>query len=116
MRRATTATIPAVLAILAALPAAPAPAAAADWPQWGGRDARNMVSAETGIPASFEPGEKRKDGSGIDLATARGVRWAARLGTQTYGTPAIAGGRVLVGTNNGAPRSARLDGDRGILM
>jgi len=89
--------------------------AAGDWPQWGGRDERNMVSEEKGLPESFGPGEKRPDGS-IDPATTRNLRWAARLGTQTYGTPAIAGGRVFVGTNNGVPRDPRRDGDRGILL
>jgi outer membrane protein assembly factor BamB len=31
---------------------------------------------------------------------ARNVRWVARLGSQTYGNPVIAAGRVYVGTNN----------------
>ncbi|MBN1418873.1 MAG: hypothetical protein JXP34_08860, partial [Planctomycetes bacterium] len=60
----------------------------ADWPQWGGSDpGRNMVSVETGLPDSFVPGEKKTDGSGIDLATARDVRWATRLGSYIYGNP-----------------------------
>jgi hypothetical protein len=33
-------------------------APAKDWPQWGGTDARNMVSGEKGLPESFVPGEK----------------------------------------------------------
>ncbi|MBN1421673.1 MAG: pyrrolo-quinoline quinone, partial [Planctomycetes bacterium] len=65
----------------------------ADWPQWGGDDpGRNMVSVETGLPDSFVPGEKKPDGSGIDLATARDVRWATRLGSYIYGNPTVAGG------------------------
>ncbi|MGI8978060.1 MAG: PQQ-binding-like beta-propeller repeat protein [Pirellulaceae bacterium] len=32
--------------------------------------------------------------------TARNIKWIADLGSQTYGTPVIADGRVFVGTNN----------------
>ena len=32
----------------------------------------------------------------------RNIRWVARLGSQTYGTPVVAGGRVFCATNNGA--------------
>jgi outer membrane protein assembly factor BamB len=33
---------------------------------------------------------------------ARNIKWVARLGSQTYGNPVVSGGRVWVGTNNGA--------------
>jgi len=90
---------------------------AADWPQWGGRDCRNMVSlVEKGLPALFDPGRKKSGSREIDLATTKNVKWAARLGTETYGNPTVSGGRVFVGTNNGAPRDPRLKGDRGVLM
>jgi outer membrane protein assembly factor BamB len=71
---------------------------AGEWPQWGGSDARNMVSAEKGLPATFTPGKKDPKGGGVDLATTKNVRWAARLGTLTCSTPAVAGGRVFIGT------------------
>jgi outer membrane protein assembly factor BamB len=76
----------------------PLSALAKDWPQWGGQDGRNMVSDEKGLPESFVPGEKSPQGGGIDLATTKNVRWAARLGTMTCSTPAVAGGRVFIGT------------------
>ncbi|MBN1418564.1 MAG: PQQ-binding-like beta-propeller repeat protein [Planctomycetes bacterium] len=104
------------IALAAAACALAAAASAGDWPQWGGRDARNMVSDEKGLPASFAPGEKKTDGSGVDMATTRNVKWAVRLGTETYGNPTIADGRIFVGTNNGRPRDPRIRGDRGILM
>ena len=73
----------------------------ADWPQWGGRDGRNMASEEKGLPDSFVPGEKDpQSGRGV-LATAGNVQWAARLGTMTCSTPAVAGGRVFIGTASG---------------
>ena len=40
----------------------------------------------------------------------------ARLGTETHGTPVVAGGRVYIGTNNGEPRDPKHQGDRGVLM
>jgi len=93
-----------------------ATALGSDWPQWGGRDCRNMASAERGLPESFSPGEKKPGGAEIDPATTRNIKWAARLGTETYGNPTVSGGKVFVGTNNGAPRDPRLKGDRSILM
>ena len=72
---------------------------AADWPQWGGTDHRNMISAEKGLAESFVPGKKSLHGSGIDLATTRNVKWVARLGSAAYGNPTVANGRVFVGTD-----------------
>lgn len=63
-----------------------------------------MVSKETGLPDSFDPG------------TGKNIKWAARLGTQTHSTPVVAGGRVYIGTNNENPRDPRHQGDRGVLM
>lgn len=72
--------------------------------QWGEAWSRNPVSAETGLPAEFDP-----DGG-------KNVKWMADLGSETHSTPVVAGGRVLVGTNNGNPRDPRHAGDRSVLM
>jgi outer membrane protein assembly factor BamB len=77
---------------------------AADQPQWGERFTRNMVSAEKGLPDTFDP------------ATGKNVKWVAKLGTETHGSPIVAGGRVLIGTNNESPRNPRHQGDRGVLL
>jgi len=77
---------------------------AGDRPQWGERHSRNMVSAETGLPDSFDP------------ETGRNVKWSAPLGTQCYSTPVVAQGKVLIGTNNDEPRDPHHDGDRGVLL
>ena len=87
----------------------------ADQPQWGQRDCRNMVSAERGLSDTFDAGTRNKAG-GIDLPPGSHVKWVARLGNQSYGSPIVAGGRVFVGTNNDVPRDPRLTGDRGVLM
>ena len=69
---------------------------AGDWPQWGGSQARNMVSPEKHLPASFAPGEKKPDGT-VDLATTRNVKWAVKLGTAIYTTPSVSRGKIFVG-------------------
>jgi len=76
----------------------------ADQPQLGQRQSRNMVSSTTGLPAQFDPN------------TGQNVRWVTELGTSTYSTPAIARGRVFVGTNNGNPRNPAHRGDRGVMF
>lgn len=75
-----------------------------DQPQWGTAWERNMVSGETNLPASFDP------------KTGANIKWRAKLGTESHGTPIVAGGRVYAGTNNGEPRDPRHEGDRGVLM
>lgn len=79
-------------------------ASAADQPQWGQAWSRNMVSAETNLPDAFDP------------KTGRNVKWTATLGSETYSTPVVAGGRVYIGTNNDHPRDPKHQGDRGVLM
>ncbi len=80
---------------------------AADWPQWGGSPSRNMAGDEKGLPLSCQPGKVDEASGKLDLAGAKNIRWAQRLGHQTYGNPTVAGGKVFVGTNNGAPRDPR---------
>ena len=70
---------------------------ATDWPQWGGTASKNMVSLETNLAETFAPGEKLPQGGGIDLATTKNVKWVARIGDFSCGTPAVASGKVLVG-------------------
>jgi len=82
------------------LVAATTRASAADWPQWGGSDGRNMASSEEGLPYWFDPGKKKPDGSGIDLATTKNVKWVVPLGTENYSSPVVAAGRLLIGTND----------------
>lgn len=75
----------------------------ADQPQWGEKGTRNLVSAERGLPDRFDP------------ATGENILWTAELGSQTWSTPVISGGKVLVGTNNDPPRHERYAGDSGVL-
>jgi outer membrane protein assembly factor BamB len=84
-------------------------ASARDWPQWGGSDARQMSSAEQGIPSIFLPGKKRPDGSGIDLRTSHNVKWIAKLGHKTFSSPVVAGGMVFIGTNDSTLTDPRFE-------
>ncbi len=82
----------------------PAAVRADDQPQWGERYSRNMVSGAKGLPDRFDP------------KTGENVKWSVPLGTHCYSTPVVAGGKVLIGTNNNQPRDPRHLGDRGVLM
>ena len=75
-----------------------------DQPQCGQRYSRNMVSSERNLPDSFDP------------SNGKNIKWTAPLGTETYSTPVVAGGKVLIGTNNNRPRDPRHKGDRGVLL
>ena len=92
------------------------PSQADDQPQWGERNTRNMVSRERGLPDSFDVGYRSALSGEPDMATTENVKWVVRLGRETHGTPVIAGGKVLVGTNNDSPRDERLVDDAGVLM
>ena len=88
-----------------------------DWPEWGGNDpGRNMYSSAKGLPDKFDPGKFKKGTEEIDPTTTKNVKWVAKLGSQSYGNPVVAGGKVYVGTNNESPRDPRQQGDRSILM
>ena len=72
---------------------------AADWPQWGGTEARNMISPEKNLPATFVPIRSTTDPA-IQPGTPTNVRWVASLGGASYGNPTVAGGRVFIGTDD----------------
>ncbi|WLD14796.1 PQQ-binding-like beta-propeller repeat protein [Planctellipticum variicoloris] len=61
---------------------------AKDWPQWGGSYHRNNTPEGENIPSEW------------NLETGENVLWAVPLGSQTYGNPVVANGKVYVGTNN----------------
>ena len=65
---------------------------------------RNMVSAEKGLPGSW------------NVTTGENVKWWADVGSQAYAGPVVAGGKVFVGTNNDSLRNPALTKDRGVVM
>ena len=75
-----------------------------DVPMWGGTPSRNMVNGTKGLTFDFDP------------ESGKGILWTAKLGSQTYGNPTVANGKVLVGTNNGGNYRPAHKGDRGVLV
>jgi outer membrane protein assembly factor BamB len=59
-----------------------------DSPQFGVSPLRNNVSTARNIPVRW------------DAATGLNVKWSAKLGSRTYGSPVVANGKVFIGTNN----------------
>jgi len=101
-----------LLRSLLTLAALAGPAAAQDWPMWGHDETRNMTSDVTGLPDEFVAGEFVGTTDEIAMATTENVKWIAKLGSQSYGNPTVANGRIFVGTNNDTPRDPRFEGDR----
>jgi len=60
-----------------------------DWPQWGGSSSRNNTPEGKNIPVKW------------DLKTGKNIVWSMPLGSETYGNPVVANGKVYIGTNNG---------------
>lgn len=61
-----------------------------DWPQWGGTSLRNNTPSAKGIPVVW------------DVKKGANIKWQAKLGTVTFGTPIVANGRVFVASSGGA--------------
>jgi len=78
-----------------------------------------MVSTARNLSTSFDPGQLKPQASGqtqVDMATTRGIKWAVRLGSHTYGNTVVADGRVYIGTNDGSLRDPRFQRTRGGLI
>ncbi|HEV7226545.1 MAG TPA: PQQ-binding-like beta-propeller repeat protein, partial [Pirellulales bacterium] len=78
-----------------------------DWNQWAGSPSRNNTPEGKNIATEWELGEF-DDATGEWLKkNAKNVKWVSRLGSESYGNPVVAGGKVFVGTNNGGGRLKR---------
>jgi len=73
-----------------------------DWNQWAGSSIRNNTPEGHGILTEWTPGEFDDETGEWKKETAQNIKWVARLGSQSYGNPVVASGKVFVGTNNGA--------------
>jgi outer membrane protein assembly factor BamB len=71
---------------------------------WGGTADRNMVSAAKNLPTEW------------DVKSKKNILWMAEAGSQSYGNPVVADGKVFIGTNNEGVRDPKQGGDRGVLM
>ena len=89
-----------------------------DWAQWGGTSERNNTPEGHNIPTEWNIGEFDYRTGAWDKSKAKNIKWVARLGSQTYGNPVVAGGNVYVGTNNSGGWLKRYpaDHDLGCLL
>ncbi len=73
-----------------------------DWSQWGGSPSRNNTPVVKGLPTEWNVGRfDRRNGQWLG-GSVKNVQWVAKLGSDSYGSPVIAGGKVFCATNNGA--------------
>jgi len=76
----------------------------ADHQMFGGTPDRNFVNLiDTGLSPEFP---KDPDDEKLRVLGSR-IKWKQPLGSRSYGGPLVAGGKVLVGTNNENPRNKR---------
>lgn len=87
-----------------ALGTPPASQPTSAWPMWGGAPDRNAVTPQARIPAEW------------DLDSDENIKWSVALGSYSYAGPVIAGGCVLVGTNNERELRPHSKGDRGVVL
>ncbi|WP_231742747.1 outer membrane protein assembly factor BamB family protein [Stieleria varia] len=83
--------------------------AGGDWPQWGGTRLRNNTPNVSGLPLEWNIGKFDRRTGEWDKSKVLNVAWYSNLGSQTYGNPVVADGRIFVGTNNGAGHLKRYD-------
>jgi outer membrane protein assembly factor BamB len=77
-----------------------------DSPMWGGWPGRNNTPEGKGIATEW------------DVKKGTNIKWASNLGSQTYGNPVVANGKVFIATNNGAEYVKRYPSrtDLGVLL
>jgi len=71
---------------------------------WGGTGQRNMASPMKNLPESW------------DVASGKNIKWKTPLGSNSYGNPVVADGKIFLGTNNENPRNPEIKGDKGVLL
>ncbi len=91
----------------------PAPSAGGrSWPMFGGTPSRNMVNlVDKDLPTEWS----------VEKGKEKNIKWVADLGSNSYGGPVVADGKLFVGTNNANPRNPRDTAqgqptDKGILL
>jgi outer membrane protein assembly factor BamB len=90
----------------------------AEWPEWGGSSSRNNTPVGHDIATEWEVGDFDYRTGEWDPTNAKNIKWVARLGSQCYGNPVVADGKVFVGTNNSGGWLPRYpsDHDLGCLL
>ncbi|MGO8747468.1 MAG: hypothetical protein ACLQNE_15900 [Thermoguttaceae bacterium] len=69
-----------------------------DWPEWCGQPSRNMAAkSEQRLPDSADC-TAENDAGDMDLRSTKNVKWVAKLGHLTTGSPVVSRGKVFLGT------------------
>ncbi len=68
--------------------------------QWGVTPQRNNVPVGHNIPTEWKVGKFNLRTGEWDPTGSKNIKWVARLGSQSYGNPVVADGKVFVGSNN----------------
>ena len=69
-----------------------------DWPEWCGQPSRNMAAkSDQPLPDWADCGVDN-DAGAVDLQSTKNVKWVAKLGHRTTGSPVVSGGNVFIGT------------------
>jgi len=71
-----------------------------NWPQWGGSSEHNNTPVGQNIPTEWKIGSFDYQSGAWDSTDAQNIQWVAQLGSQSYGNPVVADGKIYVGTNN----------------
>jgi outer membrane protein assembly factor BamB len=71
-----------------------------DCAQWMGSLHKNNVRVAKDVPTDWDVGEIDDETNEWTKGSGKNITWVAKLGSQTYGNPVVAGGKVYVGTNN----------------
>ena len=50
------------------------------------------------------------------MDTGKNIKWVAQLGSQSFASPVVAGGKIFCATNNQAERQPKIKGDKGVFM
>jgi outer membrane protein assembly factor BamB len=89
-----------------------------DWSMWGGSSIRNNTPEAKNIPAKWAVGELDSESGAWKNKGAENIKWATPLGSQSYGNPVVADGKIFVGSNNGGAYLKRYpaDIDLGVLL
>src|SRR5262245_30681184 len=68
-----------------------------EWNQWGSSNQRNNAPVGHNIPSEWEVGDIDFRTGAWDPKSGKNIKWVARLGSQSYGNPVVADGKVFVG-------------------
>jgi hypothetical protein len=69
-----------------------------DWPEWCGQPSRNMAAKSDQRLPDWADCSVENDAGEVDLLSTKNVKWVAKLGHLTTGSPVVSQGKVFIGT------------------